>query len=288
MPERPGLVGEAQGSTLFLDEIGELPAELQTHLLRLLDGGDYQRLGDARRRTADVRFVAATNRPVEHLKTDLAARLLLRVRAPGLHDRREDVTLLARHILKNMVSRGDAHTARFLDASGEPRTSPELAVALVRHLYTTHVRELAGVLVCAALESRGDTVDLTEGARRRLSGGEGHVEAPRAAQSPPSREDVVAALERHGGDVPRGSAWRDLDFKGPPRAEAPHEEIRPADGRRRLTRAFRYAAAPGVRSHRAQWMLPMAVFTVSYSVFITFVRAVYWVLCAFICAWSWR
>jgi DNA-binding NtrC family response regulator len=209
MPERLGLVGEAQGSTLFLDEIGELPTDLQTHFLRLLDGGDYQRLGDSRRRTADVRFVAATNRPLEHLKSDLGARFLSRVRAPGLHDRREDVTLLVRHILRNMVDRGDAHTARFVDASGEPRTSPELAVALVRHLYTTHVRELAAILVCAALESRGDTVDLTEGARRmlRLSGGEGDVDPPRAAQSV-SREDIVAALERHGGV--RDKAWRDL------------------------------------------------------------------------------
>jgi hypothetical protein len=60
-PERPGLIGEADGSTLFLDEIGELPAALQAHLLRVLDaGGAYQRLGDARPRRADLRVVAAT------------------------------------------------------------------------------------------------------------------------------------------------------------------------------------------------------------------------------------
>src|SRR5256885_12859655 len=76
MPERPGVVGEADGSTLFLDEIGELPTELQSHLLRFLDErGEYTRLGDARRRTSDVRVVAATNRALEDLKHDLAARL---------------------------------------------------------------------------------------------------------------------------------------------------------------------------------------------------------------------
>ena len=56
MPERPGVIGEADGSTLFLDEIGELSTDLQAHLLRFLDArGEYQKLGDARRRTADVR-----------------------------------------------------------------------------------------------------------------------------------------------------------------------------------------------------------------------------------------
>ena len=103
MAERPGLVGEADGSTLFLDEIGELPVELQTHLLRLLDGGDYQRLGDARRRTADLRVVGATNRPTGQLKADLAARFPLRVHAPGLHERRDDVMLVARHVLRELV-----------------------------------------------------------------------------------------------------------------------------------------------------------------------------------------
>ena len=205
MHERPGLVGEADGSTLFLDEIGELPVELQTHLLRLLDGGEYQRLGDAKRRTSDLRVVAATNRPVAQLKADLAARFPLRVRAPGLHERREDVMLVARHVLRELVRSGDAHTARFMDARGEPRTSSELAVALVNHLYTTHVRELSSILFRAALESRGEVVELTDGARQMLglSGGE----AAAGAREVP-REEIVAALERHAGV--REKVWREL------------------------------------------------------------------------------
>ena len=72
MAERPGLIGEADGGTMFLDEIGELPEELQSHLLRVLDAdGEYQRLGDTARSRADIRLVAATNRQPDELKHDL-------------------------------------------------------------------------------------------------------------------------------------------------------------------------------------------------------------------------
>jgi DNA-binding NtrC family response regulator len=205
MPERPGLVGEAEGSTLFFDEIGELPVELQTHLLRLLDGGDYQRLGDARRRTADLRVVAATNRPLSQLKADLAARFVLRVHAPGFHERREDIMLVAREVLRRTVLAGDPSGARFADARGEPRISGELAVALMSHLYATHVRELSSILLRAALESRGEVVELTDGARRLLSLSD---DGPAQSVREVTREELVAALERHAGI--REKVWREL------------------------------------------------------------------------------
>ena len=72
MPERPGLVGEADGGTLFLDEIGELPQSLHANLLRVLDGGEYHRLGGSSARRADIRLIAATNRDPGALKHDLA------------------------------------------------------------------------------------------------------------------------------------------------------------------------------------------------------------------------
>jgi two-component system nitrogen regulation response regulator GlnG/two-component system response regulator HydG len=205
MAERPGLVGDADGSTLFLDEIGELPSELQSHLLRLLDCGDYQRLGDARRRTADLRVVAATNRPPAQLKPDLAARFVLRVRTPGLHERREDVPLVARHLLRTLARGTDALAERLRARAGEPRLSCELAVTLGHHLYTLHVRELQALLFRAALESPGDVVDLTAGTRQLLGlTGESAGAAPREV----TREDVVAALDRHAGV--REKVWRDL------------------------------------------------------------------------------
>src|SRR5690348_15490748 len=68
MAERAGLVGQADGSTLFLDEIAELPSSSQAHLLRVLDDGEYHRLGDGLARRSDFRLVAATNRDVSSLK----------------------------------------------------------------------------------------------------------------------------------------------------------------------------------------------------------------------------
>jgi hypothetical protein len=179
MVERPGLVGQADKSTLFLDEIGELPAELQSHLLRLLDGGEYQRLGESKQRRADIRLIAATNRPAEELKHDLAARLALRIHVPGLDERREDVMLLARHLLTKAAASdpqiGSTFFANWNGQTGQPRISPKLARALVMHSYSTHVRELEALLWKAASSSKGKELQLTDAVQRIVK------LAPRAA-----------------------------------------------------------------------------------------------------------
>jgi DNA-binding NtrC family response regulator len=170
-PERPGLVGQADGGMLFLDEIAELPTSLQAHLLRVLDAGEYQRLGEATVRRSDFRLIAATNRPEASLKHDLLARLKVRVTVPGLDERPEDVPLLAAHLIRGHAAADPAMRAQiFADASpgALPRLSPALVTALVRHRYTTHVRELDGLLVAAMLESHGSYLALTAGARRRI------------------------------------------------------------------------------------------------------------------------
>jgi DNA-binding NtrC family response regulator len=212
MPERPGVIGEADGSTLFLDEIAELPSELQAHLLRVLDeGGDYQRLGDARRRHADLRVVAATNRPLSELKHDLAARLTLRLALPGLNERREDVPLLARHLLRRRARKDAPIGARFFaswdGSTGEPRLAPALVRALVSHRYTTHVRELDALLLRSLVGSRGATLELTDAVRAEL-----------VAAAPPPRsggsaqeftaDQIREALAKHGGV--RERVWREL------------------------------------------------------------------------------
>jgi len=208
MPERPGVVGEADGSTLFLDEIGELPDPLQSRLLRLLDGkGEYQRLGDARRRTVNLRFIGATHRPLASLRHDLAARMKLRLTLPGLDARREDIPLLARHLLRRVARDDSAIGSRFFDGwdghTGEPRVAQALATALVRHTYTTHVRELEGLLWRSVGSSRGGTLELTADLAKEL-------EPPEAHTSPDdlTEEDVRAALARAGGK--REEAWRAL------------------------------------------------------------------------------
>lgn len=206
MPERPGLIGQADGGTLFLDEIGELPSELQAHLLRVLDGGDYQRLGESKRRSADIRLVAATNRSLDELKEDLGARLALRLHIRGLDERREDVTLLARHLLLR-IARRDPHIGQtFFDrwdgTSGEPRLTSALARALVMHAWTTHTRELESVLLRSASSSPGGELDLTEEVRRV-------IQIPsRETSGEVTADDIRRALARHGNV--KDKAWREL------------------------------------------------------------------------------
>ena len=209
MPERPGLIGAADGSTLFLDEIGELPSELQAHLLRVLDrGGDYQRLGESKRRAADVRLVAATNRGVHELKHDLAARLGLRMLVPTLNDRRSDVPLLARHLLRRIAAEDAVIGKRFLDAATkEPRITLPLVRALLRHTYRTHVRELETLLWTSLGESTTDALELTAGVRASLAA------SPSAPVSPAKTEEISAeaiaeSLARNGGM--REKVWREL------------------------------------------------------------------------------
>jgi two-component system nitrogen regulation response regulator GlnG/two-component system response regulator HydG len=205
MPERPGLIGQADGSTLFLDEIGELPSELQAHLLRVLDGGEYQRLGEAKKRVADIRLVGATNRSADDLKEDLAARLGLRLHVPGLDERREDVPLLARHLLLRTAARdknlGEAFFEGWDGMTGEPRLSEELASALVQHAWTTHARELDSLLMRAASSSQGDELELTEDVRRV-------IKVPVKETREVTADEIRQALARHGGV--KDKAWRDL------------------------------------------------------------------------------
>lgn len=206
MPARPGLVGSADRSSLFLDEIGELSHELQAHLLRVLDQGEYQRLGDATPRRADLRMIAATNRAVHELKHDFAARLRLRVEVPDLVSRREDIALLIPHLVRRIAS-DDPMLAQRLFPSGDPAGHPRVEPRLVRHLllhdYRTHVRELEGMLWTAMMHS------LVEGHDRiRL------FEEPVVREVEPgslTTAQIEAALEQAEGV--RDRAWRLLGLR---------------------------------------------------------------------------
>ncbi|HSC86223.1 MAG TPA: sigma 54-interacting transcriptional regulator [Polyangiaceae bacterium] len=163
-PERPGLLGEAEGGTVFLDELGELPLAVQAHLLRLLDeGAEYQKLGEARTRRADVRIVAATNRSVDELKHDLAARFSLRVELSPLGARRSDIPLLIQHQLRRLELAFPA-LERFafagLDGLRRYRVTPELVESAMIRPYRTHSRELEALLLDAAAHSPHDYLDL--------------------------------------------------------------------------------------------------------------------------------
>ena len=216
MPERPGLVAEADGSTLFLDEIGELSHELSTRLLRVLDDrGEYQRLGDPKPRTSSFRLIGATNRSVASLKGDVAARFRLRLSVPTLNERREDIPLIARYLLRRAALRDAEIGERFLEGwngkTGEPRLSIDLVRALVAHEYRTHVRELDLLLWASLASSPGEVAELTPEVAHELEPSVGvapDASAPRIDTRALTADDVRAAIERAGGVHEK--AWRDL------------------------------------------------------------------------------
>ncbi|MEM6996383.1 MAG: sigma 54-interacting transcriptional regulator, partial [Myxococcota bacterium] len=212
MQERPGLVGRADGSTLFLDEIGELPVGLQAHLLRVLDGdGEYHRLGSAETLRCDLRLVAATNRDPDELKHDLLARLRLRVAVPSLSERREDVPLIVRHLLRQTAERDETLRQRFFDETPEGpvvRLSAALMVALTSLPYRLAVRELDSWLWRALSASRGDRLELPEGLEAAAQGPQTSA-AVRPDDLGP--DEIQAALQLHDGVQER--AWRHLGLK---------------------------------------------------------------------------
>jgi DNA-binding NtrC family response regulator len=209
MSARPGLIGQANGGTLLLDEIGELPSDAQTHLLRVLDSlGEYQRLGESQMRRSEFRLVAATNRPVADLRADLAARLGLRVCLGGLGGRCEDIGLLVLHLLRRIARDDAAAVAKLFDGPdpelATPRVDLGLVHALATHDYTTHVRELENLLWIAIRSATSSRLSLTDEVATALAHDASHA----AARVEVTRDQIVESIERNGGV--RERVWRDL------------------------------------------------------------------------------
>jgi two-component system nitrogen regulation response regulator GlnG len=171
---RTGRFEQADGGTLMLDEIGDMPAELQTRLLRVLADGEFYPVGSYTPRQVDVRIIAATHQDLEQrvrdgrFREDLFHRLnVIRIQIPPLRERREDIPLLLRHFLEK--------AARELEV--EPKTiSPEVEAALVKLDWPGNVRQLENLcrwlmVMAPAQEIRvGDLPgDLQASAARPLS-----------------------------------------------------------------------------------------------------------------------
>ncbi|MBO3276797.1 nitric oxide reductase transcriptional regulator NorR [Pseudomonas schmalbachii] len=153
--DRRGRFEAANGGTLFLDEVGELPLSLQAKLLRTLQNGEIQRLGEDKPRHVDVRIIAATNRNLPdgirdgHFRADLYHRLsVYPVPIPPLRERDNDVLLLAGHFLELNRARLGLRSVRL---------SPAAERALLAYSWPGNVRELEHVISRAALKllSRG-------------------------------------------------------------------------------------------------------------------------------------
>jgi DNA-binding NtrC family response regulator len=139
---RTGRIEAAHGGTLFLDEIGEMPLALQAKMLRFLECGELQRVGDNETLRVDVRVVAATHQPLEQrakeksFRLDLYHRLaVFPIEVPALRERREDVEILAEHFLEQMGK-----------DSPRKRLSEEGLVRLQTYSWPGNVRELMHVL----------------------------------------------------------------------------------------------------------------------------------------------
>jgi DNA-binding NtrC family response regulator len=195
--DRAGCFELADGGTLMLDEIGNMPISQQPKLLRAVQTGEIQRVGSSRVRRVDVRLVSATNVDIDRevsagrFREDLLYRLnTVEIRLPPLRERREDISLLAAHFL-------EAATARYRrEIDG---FSGEAMDALLAHPWPGNVRELEHTVERALLLARGARIELEDLWLRRRGESTSPIAEMTLAQA--ERHLIESALERCGGNV---------------------------------------------------------------------------------------
>lgn len=189
--DKEGAAARADGGTLFLDELGEMDMALQTKLLRFVQTGQYERVGDGKVRTADIRFVAATNRdPMEavaegRLREDLYYRLhVVPVHLPPLRERGKDILIVARHFLAAASRRERRRFTGF---------SPEVEARLLAYRWPGNVRQLENLIHRIVVLNDGETV--TPDMLPRLPG-EAEAPTPVGDSPQPTRADAPSAIEK--------------------------------------------------------------------------------------------
>ena len=151
--DREGRFEAADGGTMFLDEIGEIPSPTQVKLLRFLQHKEFERVGETTTSKVDVRVIAATNRDLQEavnagaFREDLFYRLnAVRIKLPPLRERQEDIPLLAQHFLNKL--------------GGMQDVAPQVMSALQAYTWKGNVRELENVIERALILSHGETIQL--------------------------------------------------------------------------------------------------------------------------------
>ncbi len=216
--QRIGRFELANRGSIFLDEIGEVPLELQPKLLRVLQEREFERLGSTRTLRTDARLIAATNRDLEELvkeqkfRPDLYYRLnVFPIRVPALRERPEDIPLLVRHFVQQLSRR----LGKTIDA-----IAPESMAALVKYSWPGNIRELQNVIERAVILSKGPLLNVagddlhsgTAAADPLPAAPAPGVTAPphnmRKALDDAERQQILAALERSSWTVagPNGAA----------------------------------------------------------------------------------
>lgn len=201
--QRPGRVELADRGTLFLDEVGDLPLELQPKLLRTLQEHTYERLGSARTKNVDVRLVAATNCDLEQMveekqfRSDLYYRLnVFPIRVPALRERLEDIPLLVEHF-----------TQKYARRMNKPiDTIPESTIQkLQRWSWPGNVRELENLIERSVILSYNRTLSVS--LPEKLTGG---IDASAVVSDFQEQERIMRILQETKGRIsgPNGAAFR--------------------------------------------------------------------------------
>jgi len=198
--DRVGRFELADGGTLFLDEIGNVPLSQQGKLLRVLETGEFERVGSSRTIRADARVLSATNAELGaevasgRFRQDLLFRLnTIEIRIPALRDRREDIPRLAQHFLAAHSRRYRKELAGFESAALE---------AMLAHPWPGNVRELDHAVERAVLMAAGDRVRVHDLALRRASE---PVRLDELSLEQVESLLVRKAMDRYGGNVSRAA-----------------------------------------------------------------------------------
>ena len=192
---KQGLFQYADGGTIFLDEIGELPLEMQTKLLRVLQQKEVRPVGSHRCIKVDVRVIAATNRDLEteyregRFRKDLFFRLnVVGVQLPSLRERRDDIPQLVRHFLQQFGAGRDLNI------------TTEAMEALLRYDWPGNIRELENCIERAAALGNGDNIQLADLPLQVQNGTSAHSSSFAGMQSPdatPARAtEAISELEK--------------------------------------------------------------------------------------------
>jgi len=187
--DRAGRFQLADGGTLFLDEIGELPLDLQSKLLRVLQDGAFERIGDEKTLTVDVRIIAATNRPLKEeveskrFREDLYYRLnVFPIEAPPLRDRKEDIPMLAVNFLKLAVKKLNRPLPKLTQAN---------IIELQGYPWPGNVRELQNVIERAVITSRAGKLWFNLAREKKLTGAQNLPEN----QNQPGAKTIILTQE---------------------------------------------------------------------------------------------